>query len=120
MAVTEQTYEQCIAKITDVFFGWEDHGILTCSLQLDYGGAGVQSTPGWRFSYQKDGAEHYVNGGLAFLARVMRAAGVDEWSKVKGRTIYALLDEGSVVGLDPLPFEDGQRFIFADAFEGAE
>lgn len=117
-----------IAKITSTMLGVEDHGILTCHLIVDYGGGG-QSIGG----YALDTPTHDENGrfsgrvgtayGMEFVARVMRACGVDKWEDVKGRTIFVLQDladgepswgTSKVVGIENLPTERGERFIFAE------
>lgn len=95
-----------IAKITHVSLGYEDHGIFTCALQVDYGGSG-----------QSVGS--YVLGGVSgidYIKRTMKACGVDEWSKIKGRTILVLTESDNynarVVGIKPLPTEPGEAFLF--------
>lgn len=109
--------EQVIARIDSTFLGWEDHGILTAYLRLDYGSAS-QSTPGYTLD-EPDGQRDRVGiaFGMEFVARIMRAVGVDEWGKLKGRTIFALVEGGQVVGIEPLPTERGERFIFRELAE---
>lgn len=117
-----------IAKITSTSLGYEDHGILTAMLTVDYGGSG-QGIGG----YSLDGPEHDADDkflrrvgsafGMEFVARIIRACGVQSWEQVKGRTIFVLqdLDEGTlawgtarVLGIENLPTEKGERFLFAD------
>jgi hypothetical protein len=92
-----------LAKVRDTFLGYEDHGILTASLQLDYGGA-------------SQGAGMYdlrtENEMFRFVDGFLQACGVNEWSKLKGRTIFALVEDGLVRGLKPLPMEGGKVFWF--------
>lgn len=121
-------YRRDIAKITSTMLGVEDHGILTVWLTVDYGGSG-QGIGG----YSLDGPTHDDDGkflgrvgsafGMEFVARTMRACGVDKWEDLKGRTIYVLQDlpddesawgTSKVVGIENLPTERGERFIFAD------
>jgi hypothetical protein len=97
-----------IAKIVDTFLGFEDHGIFAVNLTMDYGGAG-------------QGTGHYsiINVAGPFLKGILGACGVDTWDRVKGRTVFALVEDehnGFIRGLEPLPTEPGTRFIFADAF----
>jgi len=113
-------YEQ-IAKIRKAYFGVEDHGLLACYLDFDFGGSG-QGTGG----HCLDEPIHDESGkflrregtayGMQFLAAVMRAAGVDSWDKLEGRTVYALRDHegwgGQIIGIAPLPTETGEEFIF--------
>jgi hypothetical protein len=111
-----------IAKIRSVTLGWEDHGILTCLVDLDYGGSGQGIGAYALDEPRKDGEGKHIGRfgtafGMEWICRLMRAAGVDSFDKVQGRTVLALLDGdryGRVVGLKPLPTEPGEPFIFAD------
>lgn len=99
---------QKVARIQDTFLGFEDHGIFTCNLSLDYGDGGMQ------------GAGNYSLMDIAgpFITRVLRACGVDCWENLKGRTVYALVEpglNGLVRGLEPLPTERGTKFLFEEA-----
>ena len=97
-----------IAKITETFIGYEDHGHLTIILRLNYGGT-------------SQGAGNYDLGTRAFDSKgeldrwikgCLRACGVDEWNKIRGRTIMALSEEGLVRAIKPLPTESGSVFWF--------
>lgn len=114
-------YDERIAKITDTFLGYEDHGILTCTLDLHYGGGVSQGTPGMFLDLPpatndiKAPRRPSVTFG-AFVAGVLSACGVRAWSEVKGRTVIALINptNSMVAGLRPLPTEPGSTFIFND------
>lgn len=125
-------YRKDVAKITDAFLGLEAHGIFTLQLFVDYGNSGCQGVGGYGLDVpvkKLDGSHSHRAGsayGHEFIIRTMRACGVDEWSKIVGRTIYVLQDlpEGSsalgtskVVGIENLPTEPGERFVFADLAE---
>lgn len=107
-----------IAKIKDTFLGWEDHGIFTATLTLDYGGS-VQGCGMYGLSYNPKGTGHIgAPGGIDHLMAILRACGTDSWEKLKGRTVFAILDMdgfgGKVIGLEPLPTEGGKKFYFKD------
>lgn len=110
-----------VAKIKTTMLGYEDHGILTVWLDLDYGDSG-QGAGGYGLDeYDKERKERVGHKAAGeFIAGVLRACGVQSWEKVAGRTVYALCDTdgwgGKVVGLRPLPTEPGKEFLFADAF----
>jgi hypothetical protein len=114
-----------IAKIESTMLGYEDHGILTAYIHLDYGGSG-QGAGGYSFDQWDAVTERRITHkcGMDFIAGVLRAAGVDRWEKLPGRTLYALIDEdaqgygwgGKVVGFRPLPTENGSEFLFSEAF----
>ena len=112
-----------IAKAERLFLGYEDHGILTCYVMFDGGGWG-QASPGYGFDeYDEETKKRVVisSFGLAFIARLLQAFGVDEWNKIKGRTIFVLRHAtdpfGPIVGLHPLPTEKGERFVFNELRE---
>lgn len=119
MTVTETTTER-IAKARSTFLGIEDHGIFTGIIDLDYGGSGqgagtlcldyndrelgkrVESVPG---------AVH------RWVLGCLRAFGVDQWEKITGRTVIAIIEDGMVRGLKPLPTERGDVFMFSEVGE---
>lgn len=104
-----------IAKIEQTFLGWEDHGIFTATLILDYGGSG-QGTPAYSFG-TKEGTAFGCN----FIMRLMQACGANEWSQIKGTTILALFEDDTwsspLVGIKPLPTEKGREFLFKELMD---
>lgn len=97
----------------------EDGGILTGYVFLSYGGA-CQGAGGYTFDDQET-KRRVVNGpfGMRWVVGVMRAAGVQAWEDLKGRRLFAVLDEdnlgGKVIGFEPLPTDPGEPFFFEDA-----
>jgi hypothetical protein len=116
------THVEQIAKIRKVFLGWEDHGIFTCLLDLDYGGSGQGAGQFVFDEPRKDGEGKHIGRygtafGMEWIMRLMRACGVTEFSKLEGRTIIAIREEGwhgRVIGIKPLPTEQGEPFIFGE------
>lgn len=111
-----------IAKIEETHLGWEDHGCFTACVMLDYGGV-HQGMGHYILSSPKKDAEGQYLGqqgtaeGMDFLMAVCKAAGVDTWEQLPGRTVFAVLDERKmVVGLEPLPTERGTAFHVDDVF----
>lgn len=112
-----------LAKITATSLGYEDHGILTAQVFVDYGGSS-QGIGGYCFDEpirDDDGAFVCRRGtayGMEWIARFMRACGVDTWERLVGRTIYVLKDSDGwnarVVGVENLPTERGERFIYSE------
>ena len=88
------------AKITAVSLGYEDHGILTAFLTLDYGGTaqgfggyGLDAPPLVRAS----GLERQPSAACgAFVAGVLNTLEMREWSKLPGTIIRADSDHGKV------------------------
>jgi hypothetical protein len=111
--VTEYTEE--IAKVERTTLGYEDHGIMTCFLHLSFGSSG-QGAGGYSLDAPAPSDGHRVGTafGMEWIIRAMRACGVDEWSKVTGRTIFALREGSRIIGIAPLPTEPGEPFLFAE------
>lgn len=104
--------EQQIAKITDTFLGFEDHGLLTASVTLTYGGASQsighrcfgsvdESRSDWSRSHER---------GMDFVRRLLLACGVNRWEQLKGRTVLVTATHCEVQRVDPLPTEHGESF----------
>lgn len=116
-------YETEIGKITKTHLGYEGHGILTCGLQMDFGGAG-QMVGGYALDEPIKGHGGIVEDrygtafGMEWIRRAMRAGGVESWEELPGRTLYVLRSKESpgmkVLGLAPLPTEPGETFIFQE------
>lgn len=68
------------AVITGVRLGFEDHGLLTAWLDLDYGGS-CQGFGGWSLGAR---GENYCG---EFIKGCLTAVGEREWSDLVGKTI---------------------------------
>jgi hypothetical protein len=116
--MTPTDYTEEIAKIERITLGREDHGIFTCMLHLNFGSSG-QGAGGYELDEPIHEGEEFVRRqgtafGMEWIIRAMDACGVDDWSKVQGRTVLALRDPStfSLVGIKPLPTEHGKLFLF--------
>lgn len=124
-----KTYSRTLAKAGKPRISREDHGILTVFLDLDYGGS-AQGIPLYALDFwdreQEKRAGHKAS--IEFIMALMDAFGVNDFSKIEGRTIFALhempngggYDLGYVQGLAPLPTEKGKAFLFTDVFPRGE
>ena len=95
------------AIIRSARLGQNDRGILTAWLDLDYGGSG-QGFGGFCL-YPKSFKNHgraAPNFAGHFLARVMEIAGVDDWSKMPGRTVRARHTEARVIAIGHIIKDD--------------
>ena len=110
--------EKRIAKVRDVHLGWEDHGIFTCWLDLDYGdsgqGAGLYALDEWDESQDRRVGTAQ---GLECIMRLMQVFNVNEWSEIEGRTCYAIATYTKVLGLEPLPTEGGKALMFDELWK---
>lgn len=110
---------EAIAKIESTHLGYEDHGIFTLLLNVNYGGSG-QSIGFHSLDNPSPTGKGRVGTryGMEYIMRVMSACGVSKWEDVKGRTIIVLKRDNSwhseILGLKPLPTENGKSFLFSD------
>lgn len=101
----DNEYEIKNAVITDARFDTERG--LSAWLTLDYGGSG-QGFGGYLL-YAPEGWEAHedsANYAGHFIYRVLQIAGVDDWSKLKGRTIRAKSSWGHVHAIGHIIKED--------------
>lgn len=107
------------ALIDSTMLGFEDHGIFTFSLGLDYGGthqgAGLLCLSG-------GDPTTYMESGIELLAATLKVVGVEQWEKLKGRSVVALFDtdewSAPVRGLEN--FLGTSRVVWADFAGGDE
>ena len=97
-----------VGRIQSTSLGFEDHGIFTFVLHMDYGGAG-QGVGGY---YLKETAGE-------FIPAILKAVGVNTWEELKGRTIFVLFAPDDVrkfkpLGIEALPMDRGARLLFAE------
>lgn len=95
-----------------------ERGLLTAWLMLDYGGTG-QGFGGYALYLPRSFAHHRPQDGHAghFIYRCLQIAGVDDWSKLAGRTIRARADGGMVHAIGHIVNDDW--FDPATDFKGA-
>lgn len=111
-------YFREVGKIVNSFIGFEDHGILTVSLTIDFG-TSVQSSGTYNLGP--------ANGNAAskFIAGILNACGVSDWEKIKGSIVNVIYtSEPSLtalpVGIESLPFNNGSTFVFMEAFSESD
>jgi hypothetical protein len=77
-----------------------DRGLLTAWLHLDYGDGGHQGFGGFALYLPKGYANHTNKGDFAghFIFRCMEIAGVENWEKVKGKSIRVKYEGGTGCG----------------------
>lgn len=66
------------AQIASTMLGYEDHGILTCFLNLSYGGCVCQSVGGYSLGPKF---------GIQLIKEILNIVGVQQWEHLKGQHI---------------------------------
>lgn len=80
------------AVIRETTLSIADHGVLSSFVHLDFGSSG-QGFGGYTLG-DLECKRHSAEGNYAaeFIVRVLLAAGVDEWSKLRGQTVRVKKD----------------------------
>jgi len=101
------------AKITSTMLGVEDHGIFTCMLYLDYGGAG-QGAGGYAMDTPKNIGDKTVRVGTIFgmqlIIEVLRVVGVSKWEDLPGKHVRASASYDKVVAIGNVLRDDWLNF----------
>lgn len=85
------------ARIERVSLGYEDHGILTAMLMMDYGQYGHQGFGGYGLDRHAGGSGFGRKPSLAlgtFVQGVLKTLEVDEWEKLAGKYCRVLIEDG--------------------------
>lgn len=110
-----RTYLGEVGKVERTLLGYEDHGIFTLYLYLDFAGSSQGAGGYFLDDYDKEkDCRIPTLSGMRWIMEVMACVGAREWENVKGTTLVALREEpyGAIKGLARL---DGSRvLIFAD------
>jgi hypothetical protein len=79
------------AKITGTMLGFEDHGIMTCFVYLEWDGGGVgfggYALDEWQGERGANGKRVGVAYSLDFLKEIMEVVGVEKWEALEGKYI---------------------------------
>lgn len=80
------------ARIESTMLGFEDHGILTLCLTLDYGGSGQGFGLVMLGGVQPDEVPYASH----LIHRILRVVGAEKWEDLKGKHIRADQDNSKV------------------------
>lgn len=101
--------------------GYEDHGILTFCLYLDYGDGGHQGAGGYALDSYDKAKKKRVSHAVAMecVAEILRVVGVDSWEKLKGKHVRVKADWNRVYAIGNLLKDRWLNFeeffkVFAD------
>ena len=95
------------AKIESTMLGYEDHGILTCFLNLEqgatgqgFGGFGLDGQPNKDKKGNRIGDRQPNKMAGFWIKRILETVGVGEWEKLKGKYIRVDGEEfGDIFGI---------------------
>ena len=116
-----ETYELVPAFIERTTLGFEDHGVFTGVLHLDYGssrqGAGMMILDSRESD--EDSTRRGTAFGLDWIIRVIQVVGVDAWEELRGKQIYAMKSEryGYVEGIANIQMPVHRHLVFRNHSE---
>lgn len=111
--------EEQLGKVGSVFFGLEDHGILSFMIHLDFGGTG-QGFGGYALDgYSKEKKRRIgTAAGTDLVLRLLTLFGVRTLEEIKGRSVFALRESvqisAKIIGLRLPEFDGGTEFLIED------
>ncbi len=109
--------EQHTGRVTSVFFGLEDHNILTLYLAFDFGGSG-QSFGGYALdTYDKAKGKRVGHAaGTDFVLRLLTLFKVRDLQEIKGRiaTVHCGGRGGTISAIEIPAFDGGGKFDVHD------
>jgi hypothetical protein len=105
--------ERRLARIESTFLGYEEHGIFTAYLHLEYAeSSGHQGAGGYYLDAPADDGGRGRKGtayGCDWISRVLRTVGVDSWEQLTDKQVYAWVSGGLIVGIESGPFAKQRR-----------
>ena len=110
-----------LGKITKVFFGKEDHDILSFMIHFDFGGSG-QGFGGYCLdTFDKDKKKRVgCAAGTDLILRLLDLFNVKTLDEIIGKNAYVIRGGEStgwnspIIGIETPPFEGGKRFMIED------
>ncbi|TXH44291.1 MAG: hypothetical protein E6Q97_32975 [Desulfurellales bacterium] len=107
-----------LGKVRSIFFGREDHGILTFMVQVDFGGS-TQGFGGYSLDIYDKELKRRVGhaAGTDLVLNLLNLFGVDELQRAEGMPVFAIRDEGwggKIIGLRTPDFDGGREFLIKD------
>lgn len=89
------------ARIVSTKFGFEDHGVFTFYLCLDYGDAMIQSAGGYCLDEHDDKTKTRRGDprAIELISRILAVAGVKEWEQLPGKFIRVRQDHSTVYAI---------------------
>ena len=91
------------AIIERTMLGYEDHGIFTCYLYLNYGGSGQGFGGYFLDSYDEEKQERIGSAyGMDFIVSILKVMEVSTWEELKGMHCKADAKHEKVLGIGHL------------------
>ena len=107
-----------LARVESVNLEIEDHGILTCFVQLDKEEGMHQGFGGYSLDGFDKKAKRRVGtaGGLDWILRLLQIFAVGKLEDITGKMCYALYDEAdtTIKGIQTLEIDSGETFLIED------
>ena len=107
-----------LARVESVKLYIEDHGILTCFVNLKRESWGSQGFGGYQldvFDKELDRMKGSA-AGMDWILQILQIFSVNSLDEIEGKMCYALYDEGndSIMGIETLSMDGGKTFKISD------
>ena len=110
-----------LARVEDCRLEIEDHGILTCWLNLHKEEGLHQSFGGYSLDGYDESLKRRIGtaSGMDWILRLMQVFGVTKLEHIKGKMCYALYEKSSqlIKGIQTLEIDSGKSFIISEWVE---
>lgn len=90
-------YQGEIGYIESTHLGYEDHGIFTAQLGVQFASGGYTGLGGYCLDQSGATERQATLYGMEFIMKVMAAVGVSKWEDLTGKRIIALFPEDALV-----------------------
>lgn len=103
-----------LARVKDTMLGFEDHGIFTFAIHLEYYSAPEEINGRFYVGRQSGGQAAGLRGGdvQGMVSEILKAVGVSEWDHLKGKMVWALSTNSGVYGLAGVLGGSQEPFLF--------
>lgn len=85
------------ARIASTMLGYEDHGVLTCFLNLEFDEGSCQGFGGYFLDTNAPNNKRVGTAyGMEFIARCLSTVGADKWEKLPGNCVRFSTEDGII------------------------
>lgn len=106
-----------LARVESVSLEIEDHGILTCYVNLNKESGLHQSFGGYSLDTYDEDLKKRIGtaSGMDWVLRILNIFGVSKLEDIEGKMCYAVMNgQPTIQGLETLKIDGGKTFMISD------